>query len=505
MRSEKVIKNSIIAIITNLIAVIAGMISQTIFLQKMGTEYLGINSLFSNIVSMLGIVELGLGSAIIYHLYKPIAERNKDRIKILLNFYKKCYRWIAIIVAIIGILILPFVNILVGDTNISINLYGIFLLFVLDAVMSYALTYKRSILYADQKTYVINLVHIGYIVGVNCLQILILCIGQNYWLYLVVKIVCKVVENIIINLIVDRKYSYLKKQTEKNLDKKTKQDIKNKVKGLLFHKISTYVVNSTDNITISMVAGVGYVGLYSNYYMIISALTLLINQMFSSIVATIGNLFTENDNRKNWKSYKNILFINFWIAVFCTISFLGIVQPFISIWIGKQYLLEINIVLMIALVFYFQTMRKTLNCFKEAGGIFFEDRFSALMEAVINLVTSIVLGKIFGMIGVFIGTIISSIYIYIYAYPKYVYMPIFNKTRWEYILENLKYFVSFCIIGGLTMLMIQLVKIDNSIYQVLYNGFICLFIPNIMMLIMFRNKEEFKYIKVLIYSKIKRI
>ena len=504
MRSENTIKNSIIGIVTNVLSIIIGIVTQSIFLRLMGTEYLGVNSLFSNIVSMLGIVELGLGSAIVYHLYKPIAEDDKEKIKILMMFYKKCYIVISFCVAIIGCLIVPFLNKIVGEVNFNDSIYVIFSLFMFDTVMSYALTYRRSILYADQKTYIINIIHAVYLVIMNCLQIVILYSSKNYILYLVIRLICRIVENIIINIVVYNKYPYLKEKTKDKIDQKTLKDIRNKIKGLFFHKISSYIVNSTDNIIISAFLGVTYVGLYSNYHIITNALILVINQMFSSIVASIGNLCIENNQGKNFKVYKSMLFINFWISCFCTVSFYGIVQDFIVLWVGKEYLLSRMIVLSIAIVFYLQTMRKTLNSFKEANGIFYVDRYSALLEALINAITSIILVKKIGLAGVLIGTMISSIYIYIYAYPKYTYTPLFNRTRKQYLLENLKYFILLLIIGSITIILIRGIKISNVIIQILIDCIICLVIPNLLILFIFRKSEELNYTKNMIKGVIKK-
>lgn len=495
MRTEQSIKNSIIAIISNVLTIIIGMIAQTVFLKIMGTEYLGLNSLFSNIISMLSILELGFGSAMIYNLYKPIAENDKERIKALMKFYQKCYRLIAIAVLIVGIIILPFITFFIGDVSVPVNLYLVFGMFVLDSVISYMLTYKRSILYADQKTYIINIIHLLYLLIMNLIQILILYTTKNYILYLIIKILCRLFENIVINIVVNKRYAYLKEKTKKSIDQTTLLEIKQNIKGLFFHKISSYVINSTDNIVISKFLGVAMVGMYSNYHMITNALDILIGQVFSSIVASIGNLFTEKNDKKNIKNYKNIMFINFWIATFCTISFYCIVQPFIVVWLGEKYMLNEYIVLSIAMTFYFQTMRKTLNSFKEAGGVFYVDRYSALCEAIINIVASIVCVYLFGMAGVFLGTIISSMYIFIYAYPKYTYTPLFEKSRKEYIMENLKYLIIFIIIGMMTVLISKIVSFNNYWYQMIYNIIDCLLVPNILMMLIYRKTEEYMYIK----------
>ena len=232
MRSTNSIKNVIVAIIMNLITIVIGFIAQRIFIQTLGTEYLGINGLFTNILSMLGIIELGLGSAIIYHLYKPIAEDDKDKIKSLMLFYKVGYRVIGFIIAIIGLLLIPFLRFIVGEVNITESIKFIYLLFLMDIVASYLLTYKRSILYANQKTYIVNIVHIGYLIVMNMLQLTILIQSKNYIFYLWIKIVCRILENMAITIIANYKYPYIKDKQVKALDKKVRKSIFTKVKRI---------------------------------------------------------------------------------------------------------------------------------------------------------------------------------------------------------------------------------------------------------------------------------
>ena len=189
MRVKNSIKNTTAAIVSNILTILIGLVAQAVFIKILGTEYLGINGLFTNIISMLGIVELGIGSAIVYNLYKPIANRDYETIKSLMNFYKKAYHIIALVVFIIGISIIPFLGYFIGKVTIDININLVYILFIIDIVCSYLLTYKRSLLYADQKNYIINIIHMIYLVTLNISQLLLLYITKNYYLYLGIKII----------------------------------------------------------------------------------------------------------------------------------------------------------------------------------------------------------------------------------------------------------------------------------------------------------------------------
>lgn len=497
MRSTNSIKNVIVATIMNLVIVLIGFVAQRIFLQTLGTEYLGINGLFTNILSMLGILELGLGSAIIYHLYQPIAEDNKSKIKSLMLFYKEGYRVIGFIIAILGLLLIPFLPFIVGKVSISENIIYIYLLFLMDIVASYLLTYKRSILYAHQKTYVINIVHIGYLIIMNVIQLILLVKTKNYIAYLWIKIVCRILENLVITLIANDMYPYIKDKQVEPLDRKLRKSIFTKVKGLIYHKIGSFIVLGTDNILISIFFGVVTVGFYSNYNLILATLNNLFSQVFNSITASVGNLLVEEDKEKSYVIYKNILFFNSWIYAFACTGLLCVMEPFIKVWIGSEFLLSFGVLITLVINFYFQGMRKTCNTFKEAAGIFYEDRYVAVLESIVNIVASIILIKLFGLIGVFIGTIISTFILFFYGYPKFVYKPLFEGTYLQYVKDYIPYIMGTILSVSITYFVISHIHISNSILQIVINIILVGIIPNMIHLLLFYKTEQFKYYKEL--------
>ena len=505
MRTKNSIKNIIIALILNLISIIIGLISQKVFISSLGTEYLGINGLFTNIISMLGIVELGLGSAIIYNLYKPVADNNKKKIKSLMHFYKISYRIIAVVVTIIGLLIIPFLGLIVKDVNISENLIIIYLLFLTDIVCSYLLTYKRSILYAYQKSYIINIVHIGYLLCMNLFQILILIYTKNYYLYLIIKIIARIIENIVITKIANKSYPILLEKDVTPLDKKTKKDIFTKIKALLLHKIGGFVVLGSDNIIISAFLGVNTVGLYSNYSMIINVLVNLSNQAFSAITASVGNLLVTSNNKKTYSVYKNIFFANTWLAGFIANGLLVCMDSFVNIWLGERYLLSTSVLLVLCINLYLQITRYTNNSFKEAAGIYYEDRFVPIIESVVNIVMSIVLLHYFGLAGVFMGTICSNLVLHLYSYPKFVYTRLFKKNYSDYYHNFFKNFIIVTLIGGITFCISRIIVFNNLFLNLFWNIFVCLLIPNVLFFAYYRKSSELSYYANLLSSILKKI
>ena len=498
MRSYKSFRNMFFSVVSNVVTILFGFVVQALFLKKLGSEYLGINGLFINIVSMLTIVYLGIGTAIIYSLYKPVAEGNKEKIKSLMNFYKKCYNVIAVAMLAIGLLVIPFLNIIVGKNSITDSIYIIYILFLIDTLVSYILFYKRSILYADQKNYIISIIHICCLSVMNITLLLVLYQTQNYLLFLIVKIIMRFVENFVISIVVDRQYTYLKDDKIKPLDKKTKKDIYVKVKGLMYHKVGHLFVLGSDNIIISLfLGGVKTVGYYANYHTIIFSLTMMIDQAFASITSSVGNLLIASKKSEKYEVYEKINFLNFWIAGFSATCVFIIMESFITVWVGSEYILEHLVLIVLTINFYLTIVKNTMINFKDASGIFHEDRFVPFIESAVNIASSIILLKLFGLAGVFMGTVLSTLVLHLYSYPKFVFCPLFDKKYIEYVKQLVKYFVIFIIGLLLTYCVSELIIVDNNWLQVIVNIVVCLVVINGFYLLLFYRTKEFKYFKKL--------
>ena len=504
MRTTKSLKNMVFAIISNIISIIIGFVIQTIFIKTLGTTYLGVDKLFFNIISMLSIVDMGLGSAIIYNMYKPVDRNDKEKIKSLMEFYKKAYNIIIILVSVIGLSLIPFLGLIVKGANINENLIIIYVLFLLDMVASYVLAYKKSIFYADQKNYYVIVSRICYLTIMNALLIFVLLTVKNYYLYLIIRIIMRLLENIIMGIIADKKYPFLKEKEVRELDIKTKEDIYTKIKGLLFHKIGSFLVLGTDNIIISSFLGVVQVGYYSNYRMIIYSVLETINQGFAAITSSIGNLLIGKNKDKNFEVYKKIDFFNYWVSLFSSISIFVIIESFIKIWLGSEFLLSRIVLITLTINFYLSSIRCPMNSFKEAAGIYHEDRFIPILESLINIAASIILLYFFGLAGVFMGTILSSFILHFYSYPKYVYKRLFNRSYLSYFIHFFKKFIIMIVILVITYSISLLFVVDNNLLQLIINMVIALIVPNLTFMIIFRKKDEFNYLKETVLKYVKR-
>lgn len=506
MRTNNSLKNTFFALLSNLIVMIVGFVSQTVFIKLLGEEYLGINGLFNNIISVLAIVELGLGPAIIFSLYKPLAENDEDSILRIMNFYRKSYNIIAIIIFILGILLVPCLKFFV-NTNLEFTNFGgikfIFLLFIIDASVSYILSYKRSIIQADQKYRLINITHTIMYVLMNFIQLSLLYLFKNYILYLVIKILFRFLENLVITIIANKMYPYIKNKTEKTLTKEEKENIFTKIKGLIFHKVGNYVVLGTDNILISKFLGVAQVGLYSNYSLIIYSVTSMLNQIFSSITASVGNLLVTTDKEKTYEVYQKVMFLNFWIYAFATTSIYNIMEPFIIFWLGEKFLLSNFVLIILSINFYMLGMRSSIGIYKEAAGIYYEDRFVPIIESIVNIIASIIFAKHFGLAGIFLGTITSSLIVVFYSLPFFVYKEVFKKSIFEYYKLYFKYAITTTLLVTITKVTLKYLFLLTGapFLRVVISIIACLIIPNLLIFIIFGKTKELTYFKEMIFGK----
>ena len=507
MRTDNSIKNAKFATLMTIVSIGVGFVLQKVFIMTLGNEYLGLNGLFSNILSILSVVELGFSNAIIFNLYGPIARGEKEKAASLVSFYKKVYQIIGIIILAIGIAFLPFVGFFVGETSITENIYIFFFLALIDTVSSFFLAYRRSIIMADQKAFVINLVHTSYIIIMNALQIAFLFLCHNFLIFLIIKIISRIAENVVINAYAKKKYPHIRDlHNVSHIDEETNRNIKKQIKGLFFHKIASALVLSTDNLLISKLFGVVYVGLYANYYLIINAINELFSQVFMSITASIGNLLVKESKEKAYATYKDMLYVNSWLYTFAGAAILCCIQPFIKIWLGEEFQLAWLVLITLVVNFYFQGMRKTNGRFKEAAGIYYEDRFAPIIEAVINLGASIIFAKLFGLAGIFMGTIVSSLVLFLYSYPVVMYKRIFNHSYWEFIKIHFAYLsvAVISIFASFALTSLINTRIDNSWLQIVTSGIICLIIPTVIYVLVGHYNGSLVFIKGILRKTIKK-
>ena len=492
-RSEKSIKNLLTAVIGQAFGLLISFVSRIVFIRLLGTEYLGLNSLFSNILTVLSLAELGIGEAITFSLYKPLSKNDIKKCKMLMQFYKKVYTYIGIIILILGTLVCPFLTVFIKDLPNIPNLNVIYIMFVVNTSVSYFFSYKRNLIIADQNRYIATIYRYVFYFLLNVVQIIYLLLTRNYLGFLIINIVMTIIENFLVSKKADKMYPYLLDKDKIDLDKETKFEILKNTKAMMMHKVGSVVITSTDNILISSFVGLNAVGLYSNYYMIINALNTIFGQLFNSITASVGNLCAIESKEKQYSVFRKMFFLNFWIYGFSTVCLTCLFNDFITIWVGKSYVFSWNIVLIIIVNYYITGMRKAVLTFREASGLFYKDRWKAIVEAIVNLVTSIVLALKLGIFGVFLGTFISSVSVCVWVEPYVLYKYGFDKNLFDYFKTYLKYLISTIFVCFFCYFGCTFILFNSSLITFIIKTLFCVILSNLLFYIIYRHTDEFNY------------
>lgn len=503
MRLINSIRNISVSLGSQLLTQILAFVNRTVFIYSLGNSYLSVGGLFTNIISMLSLAELGVGSAIVYNMYKPIAENNEEKIKSLMQLYKKVYISIGIFVGVIGTLLIPFLDKIINSSQEVPNITLIYILFLFNSASSYFYSYKRSIITADQKEYINIINDQKFNLIKNAVQILSLLVLPNYIVYLAIQIICSFLSNVWISKKADSMYPILKSKDYEGLSKSEKKTIAKHVTATMSHKVGGVVVNSTDNIMISSLIGLSYVGITSNYYMITGIINNVLLQIFNALTASVGNLNASGDVKKSEDILYKLFFIGFWLYGMCTILLTILFNPFINLWIGEMYLLDSKIVLIIIINFFIMGMRRANIVYNTTLGLFWQDRYKPWFEASINVIVSIVLLKKYGLIGVFLGTLISTVTTSLWFEPYILYKYGFKKSPLPYVKKYILYVATLLWTGCLVNALVRFIVIDNLTKWILV-AIVATIIINLNFYLLLSKTKELKYFKELLLKILNR-
>jgi O-antigen/teichoic acid export membrane protein len=503
-RTENVARNAWFALVTEVINILLSFVSRTAFIYILGVEYLGINGLFTNVLMILSFAELGIGNAIIYSMYKPLAIDDKEKIKSLMALYAKAYNLIGIFIFVAGLLVIPFMDYIIKDApNIKENLNFIYLLFLANTTISYFFVYKKSIIIADQKSYIVSLYQQAFHIIQVLAQIIFLLLTHEYILFLVIQIVCTLLNNIITAKKADRMFPYLRVGKPRPLDKEERKSIFTNVRALFLYKFGSVVLNGTDNIIISALIGVIAVGLSSNYLLVLSAFQMISGQIMNAFTASVGNLNAIGDTSNKERVFNRIFFVSAWMYGFFAVGLYMFLNPFIDLWLGEEFILSQGVIFAIVLHFYINAVHFTAYTYRITMGLFVQGRLAPLAAAIINIILSLWLGKTIGLMGIFLATSIARFFTMGIVDPVLVYRRGFNKNPIHYYIRYFSYLSIFILLYFVLSFIISWIKIDGFIGFFVQVGIVTVLFNGILVLL-FRKTEDFKEIKTVLTAIIKK-
>lgn len=504
-RVQSAAKNIAFGYIGNLTTQLLGFVLRTVFINYLGDTLNGINDLYTGILSVLSLAELGVGTALNYSLYGPVARKDYEKIKSYMQLYKKAYRVIGLVIAVIGLAISPFLPYLVkqpkGVTVRDLTLY--YFIFLFNTVSTYFVAYKYSLAYAEQKNYIqTNTITITKMITVT-LQIAVIVTTRNFYLYLLTAAAVELIQKIFISWYLNRLYPYLKDKNVKKLSKEETGEVVTKTKALVFHKVGDVARLQTDSMIISAFINVTLVGFVGNYNMILNSVANFVNIIFNSVLSSFGNLIATESKEKQYSVFKVYRFFACWIYGFSAVGFFLLLTPFIVIWQGPEKVLAAGAVACILIDYYFKGDRIVLSNFKTAAGVFEQDKYLALIQGGVNLILSIVLVQKIGLVGIYIGTIVSGLIANI-TKPFIIYKVCFEKSVKTYFLDSVKY---LAVLFGILVLLIGIRQFVMP--QVTVLSFVVMFIVicvvfNGIFLLLFGRTQEFGYLWGIIKRKLRR-
>lgn len=501
--SKNTIQGTVWGGINKFVAVFMPFIVRTILIRRLGAEYAGLSSLFTSILQVLSLAELGFASAMVYEMYKPIAENNIDEISALLKFYKKIYIIIGCAVVIIGMCIMPILGVLIkGEVPSDVNIYILYVIYLLNTAISYFLfAYRASIMSAYQREADNAKIQLVTNTLMYLVQITVLLLFANYYVYIVFLPVFTLIYNFARYAYVKKKYPQIKCEGE--ITESQKKGIKKNISALFLHKVGNVTVNTLDNIVVSSFLGLVLLSNYNNYFYLINAITSIILIFFNSITAGVGNRLIVKDNESNVGDFYKIFYINGFSVVVCTTCLFAVFQEFITIWVGKEYLFQPITMILFCIYFFVHTIRRTIIAYRDAAGMWVDNKWQPIVSAIVNLTLNISLVRIIGVNGVVISTIISMLIVDIPWETGKLIHKLFNQRTTGYYLRLIEYGVIAFACCGTIYWFFSKITINYTVISLMIKGMSAFVFSSVVFGIATFRTGEFQYISRYLKGKIR--
>lgn len=491
-RAKNGLRNIFWGLISKVVSLLFPFAIRTVMVQTLGAEYLGLNSLFTSILTVLNLAELGFSTAVVFNMYKPIAENDKDTICALMNFYRKAYFVVGLVVLAVGLIMIPVLPYFVhGSYPANLDIVSLYILFLMNSAVSYFLfAYRGAILSAYQREDVVSKVNIVLRILMYSLQIASLIIWKDYYLFVVLMVVNTILTNVVIAYWSKRMFPEYKCKGE--LSKSLKSNIKRNIGGLMIGKVCLVSRNSFDSIFLSIFLGLTTVALYGNYYYIMNAVCGVLILLLNSMAAGIGNSIAMESEKKNYEDMKILVFLYSWISAWCMTCLFNLYQPFMTIWMGSDMLFPISYVALFCLYFYFLTMGDVRSQYASGAGLFWENRKYVIAEACANIVLNFILGKYFGVPGIICATLITILCINFFWGSAVLFKHYFkHHSVFEFYKMHFKYLAAALLAAGCTYLVTMNIVLDPML-ELIADFFVCCVVPNIVLLVFHARSQEFK-------------
>lgn len=498
-------RNIIFGLGGSVITMLAHFVLRYVFIRELNEATLGVETMYTDILTVLSLAELGVGTAVNYSLYGPVARGEKEKIKSYMLLYKRAYRVIAVVIAVVGILLVPFLPWILKDPgNITVQEMRIYyLIFLFNTVSTYFVAYKYSLTNAEQKNYIqTNVNTVTKLISYAC-QTLALLVLPDFMLYLLIQAGVELAQKVFVSWYLNRKYPILKEKDVEPLSKAENDEVIKKVKALMLHRIGDMARLQTDSIIIGAFVGTVQAGMMSNYKMFISSVTNYINVILNAVISSFGNLIATEGKEKQFLLFKVYRFFAIWVYGFSAVGFFLLLTPLIVLFAGEKWILPSSIITWYLIDYFFKGERVVLSNFKTAAGVFEQDKYLTLIQGGVNLVISLALVTRIGMAGVYIGTVISGLIANI-TKPVIIYQVCFQKSARSYFKDSFKY---LAVIGAALAILIPLRNILMP--QVTIPGFVMMMVIitvvfNGIFLIVFGRSDEFQYLYQMVMGKLKK-
>lgn len=493
-RTEYSLINMFTGVLGDVVNTLVGFVCRVVFVRMLGAEYLGVRGLFTNILSVLSLAELGIGSAIIYALYKPIAEKDYDKITAIMQYYKKAYRIIALTVAVLGLAAIPFLGqIIRTKPDIKESIYLIYILYLIRSVSSYFFSYRASLLTASQRQYIVQ--GYNYVVTIlqSVFQIVFLVLTHEYITYLLIEIFGGLAYNIWVSHKAAKDYPFIKNKNKVPLSTEEKHSLFVNIRALAINKVSGVLVNSTDNIAITYFNGLSSVGLASNYTVLSSMVGSIIGLVFNALPGSVGNLNATASDEKRYQFFNVLNLMNFWLFGWGAIGIALVSTDLVKLLYGAEYEMPFWIPLIIAVNSYSIGMLQAVYTYKSTLGLFRYGQFLLFFTGFINLLLDVILGRRFGVFGIFLATLIARMLTNLWYEPYAVYKYGLKKSPWIYWQRYFCQLVILGIAGGFSCLLCNFCHFSVAVNAFL-KFMICCIVPNAVFLGFFYRTTELRYL-----------